>query len=155
LIKKDCENMKHHSIIIALILCVLLAACAPAVGPAAAQGSIQIFDPWMRPAVMGSTGGAFMLIKNTGSHPDRLLSVTSSVAMMNEIHETKMSGDVMSMAPVASLSVPANGQVELKSGGYHIMMMNLKQEIKAGDKVQITLRFEIAGEVTFTVSVRD
>jgi copper(I)-binding protein len=96
-----------------------------------------------------------MVIQNHGSAPDRLLKVQSSAAIMNEVHETRMVGDVMTMSPVTSLEVPANGQVELKSGGYHVMMMKMMQTVQVGDPVSLTLTFEKAGDITVTVAVHN
>jgi periplasmic copper chaperone A len=133
-----------------LFLAVLfLSACSPQ--PAARAGSIEVVSPWVRPAeamgadMGGANGAAYMTLRNTGSAADRLIKVETTVAETGEMHETKMDGDVMSMAMVDAIEVPANGSVELKPGGYHIMLINLKEDLKVGATVKLTLTFEKAG----------
>jgi len=103
--------------------------------------AIQIQEPWVRATVKGQQAtGAFM--KLTAPTPMRLLQAQSPVAGLVEIHEMKMEKDVMKMSAVSGLDLPAGRAVELKPGGYHVMLMQLKQEIKEGDMVPITLIFE-------------
>jgi copper(I)-binding protein len=145
--------MKQTRRIVILVACLFfLAACAPA--PAASQGSIQIFDPWIRPALSGGNSAAYMVIKNTGSQDDQLVGAAFSPAQMVSIMETTMQNNHMSMADVSSIAVPAGGQVELKAGGYHVMLMNLAGELKTGDSVSLTLNFQKAGAVTLQVPVK-
>ncbi len=119
-------------------------------------GDLQIEQPWAGVAPAGSTGGVFMLIKNNSHHPDRLFSVETDVAETAEIHETTMEGDVMKMRKIeGGLDVPAGGQVELKHGGYHIMLINLVQDMKPGEHFHLTLNFEEAGSVNVEVVVRE
>ena len=129
----------------ALLLFLVLAGCAAK--PAASAGPIQIFEPWLRVAKSGDSSGAFMLIKNTGSQPDQLLKAECMASMMTSIHETKMEGDMMTMSEIPGLAIPANGQVELKSGSYHIMMMNVNTDLVEGQKMKVSLTFEKAGVV--------
>ncbi len=144
-----------------LVLALLMAACGPKAGAlAASQGGIEIYDPIARaPGGMmgdgegGGVAGVFMLIKNTGAKNDRLVNAASDVSELVQIHETTMAGGVMKMGEVAGIDVPAGGQAELKSGGYHVMLINLKQELKPGDTISVILTFEQAGEVTIQASV--
>ncbi len=133
-----------------LVLGVLmLAACAPAAG----GDGIAISDPWVR--APGANGGAFMVIQNSGAEADRLLSASSDVAQTVEIHEMKMENDVMTMREMeGGLEIPARGSVKLAPGGYHIMLINLKQELKPGDTVTLTLNFEKAGAITVQAEVK-
>ena len=73
---------------------------------------------------------------------------------MAEMHEMAMDGSVMRMRQVDAIDLPAGQAVELKPGGLHIMLMDLKAPLKAGDTVPLTLRFEKAGEHTVQVPVR-
>jgi periplasmic copper chaperone A len=142
-------------IIITIVLFTLaLSACAVQ-APAAKAGPIEILNPWVKAAANGENTAAFMIVKNTGSPTDKLIKAEFNGAMETEIHETKMSNDVMEMSPIDALEIPANGQVELKSGSYHVMMMGLNKELKAGDKVDLTLTFANAGSVTVTAEVRN
>jgi len=103
--------------------------------------TVQIQEPWVRATVKGQQAtGAFM--KLTSQSPMRLIQAQSPVAGLVEIHEMKMEKDVMKMAAIAGLDLPAGKAVDLKPGGYHVMLMQLKQEIKEGETVPITLVFE-------------
>jgi len=135
---------------------VLAAVVAPAV---AAQdyrvGSLSIAHPWTRQTAPGqSVGGGFMTITNNGSRADRLISATSPSSDRVEIHTMLMDGGVMRMRPVSDgLAVPANGRLELKPGGYHIMLIGLKAPLELGKTIPLTLRFERAGAVQVQVKV--
>lgn len=164
----------NKSFSLLLILTFLLVACAPSNGskqipvdagePVISQNGIEIFDPWVRAAAMnpdagdtpggGAVTGAFMFIKNTNSQADMLLSASSEAAADVQIHETTMSGGVMSMAEVTGVEIPAGDMAELQPGGYHIMLIGLEQELKAGDSITIVLGFKNAGEITVQVPVR-
>ncbi|PXW98087.1 hypothetical protein C7444_103181 [Sphaerotilus hippei] len=107
----------------------------------AAQAQVQVADPWVRATAMQQKAtGAFMQLTSPGDA--RLLSVSSPVAGVVEIHEMAMDGQVMRMRAVPGLDLPAGKAVELKPGGYHVMLMDLKQPLKAGDSVPLTLVLE-------------
>jgi copper(I)-binding protein len=118
-----------------VVSAVLLAAS----GAAAAQ--VQVKDAWARPALQGQTAtGAFMsLMSSDGA---RLVGASSSVAGVVEIHEMVMEGSVMKMRAVSGVDLPPGRSVELKPGGYHVMLMDLKRPLKAGDRVTVELRIE-------------
>lgn len=128
-------------------LCLAAAAAVAVVAPAqsqpaAAAGQSQqlprVEGAWVRSAVPGQHGtGAFMKI--TAPRPMQLVGVSTPVAGVAEVHEMKMEGDVMKMRAVTALDLPAGRTVELKPGGYHLMLMELKQSLKAGATVPITL----------------
>ena len=107
----------------------------------AASAQIKVENAWVRATVAQQQAtGAFMKI--TSSYAVKLMSVTTAVAKTNEIHEMKLEGDVMKMrAHPNGLDIPANSSLELKSGGYHVMMMELQKSIKAGDVVPMQLEF--------------
>ncbi len=106
-----------------------------------AWAQIKVENAWVRATVPKQQAtGAFMKI--TSVEAVKLVAVTTVLAKTNEIHEMKMEGDVMKMrAHLNGLDIPANTTVELKSGGYHVMMMELEQTIKAGDTVPLQLQF--------------
>ncbi len=118
------------------LVCLALVA-----GATAALAQIKVENAWVRATVPKQQAtGAFMKI--TSVEAVKLMAVTTVVAKTNEIHEMKMEGDVMKMrAHLNGLDIPANTTVELKSGGYHLMMMELEQTIKAGDTVPLQLQF--------------
>lgn len=117
-----------------------------AVGSAWAQSAVKVEDAWVRGTVaQQKASGAFMRL--TAPAPMKLVSVSSPVAGVVEIHEMAMDKDVMRMRAVPGLALPAGKTTELKPGGYHVMLMDLKQQLKAGDTVPLTLVFEDAAQV--------
>lgn len=129
-----------------------------AAGPVLAQGaSIQIEQPWARATPAGAMSGAvYMTINNKSNDADRLTGAASDVAKASQIHEMKVVGGVMKMREISGgLAVPANGSVVLKPGGYHVMLIDLKKPLKAGETVQLTLTFEKAGKVEVSAPVKD
>lgn len=117
---------------------------------------ITITEAWVRNSpMMERAGAAYMVIENSGAADDKLLSVSSDISGMIELHETKDVGGKMEMAQVMEIIIPAGGQAELKPGGYHIMLMGMEQGLTAGQQVNFTLNFEKAGAVTVTAEVKD
>jgi periplasmic copper chaperone A len=105
--------------------------------------TVDIKDAWVRASVQGQMAtGAFM--KLTAKEGVQLISVTSPVAGIAEVHEMKMEGDVMKMRAVSALSLPAGKMVELKPGSYHVMLMDLKTALKKDSTVPMTLLFKDA-----------
>ena len=110
--------------------------------PAAAQ--VTVTDPWVRGTVAGQMAtGAFMKLQS--AKDARLLEAASPVAGVVEIHEMALENNIMRMRAVPSLALPAGRAVELKPGGYHVMLMDLKQQMKEGEVVPVTLVVETAG----------
>lgn len=121
----------------------------------ASHDTITVDGAFVRQSVgkMGASG-AFMTLHNHGHHADRLTGAGTPVAGKAEIHRTSVGADgVMKMRPVAVVDVPAGGMVELKPGGLHVMLMHLKEELKPGMEIPLTLTFEKAGDVTVTIPV--
>lgn len=133
---------------------VLLGACSGSAGGGA--GTPTVTDAWVRvPMTPTGPAGAFMTIANPGSEIDALVGASSPVAEAVEVHQTTMSADgSMGMSPIDRLEIPAGGRVALTSGSYHIMLIGLKQALKAGDTVELTLTFEKAGTVIVEAEVR-
>jgi len=99
-------------------------------------------------------GGGFATIVNTGNTSDRLVSAASPVAAEVQIHHTSLDGGVMRMRQVTEgLEIPANGNVELKPRGLHLMFMQLKSPLEAGASFPVQLQFEKAGSVTVQFKV--
>lgn len=108
-----------------------------------AQG-VDIKNAWARATVPGQKAtGVFMTLQS--SHPVRLISADSSAAGVAEVHEMSMENNVMRMRAVqGGLVLPAHKAVELKPGGYHVMLMDLKQPLLKDTSVQLTLVFKDA-----------
>ena len=106
-----------------------------------AQSSVEIKEPWVRGTVAQEMAtGAFMQL--TAKADSKLVEAKSPVAGVVEIHEMAMDNNVMKMRQVPGLALPAGKAVELKPGGYHVMLMDLKAQVKEGDVVPVTLVFE-------------
>jgi periplasmic copper chaperone A len=152
-----------------ILLCLTLTACAAdaAVCPAGVKG-ISVTDVWMEPSTPASmpqssdsggspsagTSAAFMLINNCGAEADWLLSVSSDAAAMIQLHKTETRNGVSMMAMMEAIDIPAGKQVVLKAGDLHVMFMRLKNELKVGDTVNLTLNFEKAGAIPFQAPVK-
>jgi copper(I)-binding protein len=126
--------MTHLRSALALVLGFALSA--------AAQAQITVTDPWVRGTVaQQKASGLFAVI--TSAQGGKLVAGSSPVAGVVEVHEMTMDGSTMKMRQVAGgLPLPAGQAVELKPGGYHVMLMDLKQQLKAGDTVAVTLVVE-------------
>lgn len=128
---------------------------APA-APATKAGAIAIETPWLRATPAGAkVAGGYVTLRNTGTEPDRLTGAAIPQAGRAEIHSMTHEGGVMKMAPVeGGLALAPGTSVALKPGGYHLMFLDLKDGLKAGETVAGTLTFERAGTVPvrFTVA---
>ena len=135
---------------ISLIFVVVLAACG---GEDAEKRGITVSNAHIYLPAAGADGtsasdvaAAFMLIENFSETDDRLIGARADFSMA-QVHEMVMEGDVMKMREVEGIDLPAEGSLELKSGGYHVMLMGLNGNIKVGDEKTVTLIFEKAGEM--------
>jgi periplasmic copper chaperone A len=120
------------------------AAAAPAPGASAQAAAVpSVAGAWVRTAVAGQSGtGAFMRL--TAPRDLQLVGVATPVAGLAQVHEMRMEGDVMKMRAVDKLDLPAGKPVELKPGGYHLMLMQLKRPLASGATVPLTLTFRDA-----------
>ena len=116
---------------------------------------IAITQAWARETAQGQKdGGGFLTITNAASKPDRLVGASSGVAAQTQVHSMTMDHGIMRMRQVAGgLVIPAHGTLELKPGGYHIMLIGLRHPLRAGETVKLVLRFEHAGDVPAQLAV--
>jgi copper(I)-binding protein len=141
-----------HSSFGALCLLAIVAAMA---GRAAAQAPLTVTSAWAREPVPGRpVTAAYAVVENPGGMEVQIVSASSDVAGKVELHEMVRSGDMMKMSPVKSIAVPAKGKVELKPGGLHIMLFELKKPLKDGDTIPLTLTTSTGGTVTTTAAVK-
>lgn len=118
----------------------------------AQQSTPNVAHAWSRAAMAGHQGVVYLTITDAGA-PDTLTGATTPVANSAELHEFIDDHGVMKMRPVASLPVAPGHPAMLKPGGYHIMLMGLKQPLTQGEQFPLALRFAYAGQVTTTVTV--
>ena len=136
-------------------LSVFIAVAATAT---AVQAQVTVSGAWVRGAVQGQTAtGAYMQLRSADGAT--LLGADSPAAGIVEIHEMRMEGNTMRMRRVEQLELPAGRAVELKPGGYHVMLMDLKAPLKKGDTVPIKLKVRSksgqAQDVEVKAEVRD
>jgi copper(I)-binding protein len=137
----------------AVLTCIL---AAPLRADEVKAGDLVITQAWARATPGGArVGGAYVTIENKGNSPDRLIDGSADIAGKVEVHEMATVNGVMKMRPLEKgLTIDPGKTVKLAPGGYHLMMLNLKGQLKQGEKVPVTLDFEKAGKVNVTFDVQ-
>jgi copper(I)-binding protein len=139
--------MKFFALLLFLIASLSLASCQ-------GEGVLSVEDAWARPGSAGSNSAVYFRIENSTNREDSLLGGSSTIASQVEIHQSMMGADeTMSMHPQESVLVPGRGQVIFEPGGLHVMLVGLQQDLVEGDEIDLTLRFQEAGEITLQVAV--
>ena len=134
-----------------LLACFLLGACAAAWAQPGVP--VQVDGAWARTIVPGQqSSGAYMTL--TGREPLTLLGAETPAAAIVEIHQMKVEGDVMKMRAVDTLPLEVGKPVQLAPGGYHFMLMDLKDPFKAGTQIPFTLRLRDAAGKLRTLPLR-
>jgi len=127
---------------------IFLSACG-------AGDSIEFSDVWARPGWRDGNSAVFFVVDNPTDVSDQILSASSDVADAVEIHKSSMVDDVMRMEKQDFISLPAGEEVLFKSGGLHIMLIGLKDDLIVADKFTVTLTLEKTGEMTLDVVVKE
>jgi copper(I)-binding protein len=140
-----------------MIIRKMLALAAAGLFAGAALAQVTVTDPWVRATVPAQkSAGAFLQVRS--AKDARLVGVRTPVAGSAELHQMEMQGQSMKMRPVDGIALPAGQVVKLASGGYHVMLFDLKHQLKEGETVPLTLVVEDArhkrSEVTVTVPVK-
>ena len=131
-----------------LLICFLALVALPAFA------DVKIENAWARATPPGAQIGAgYLTIRNTSATPERLVGASTPAAEKVQTHVTLRDGDISRMREVKGYEIPANGVFELKPGGAHLMLVNLKAPLREGDKVPLLLRFEHSGEVKVELQV--
>ncbi|MBI5304907.1 MAG: copper chaperone PCu(A)C [Chloroflexi bacterium] len=147
--------MKRVMLVVSVVV-LWLVGCA---SPTPAAPKIAVEGVWGRPSPATAQAGAFyMMIRNTGSVADKLTAAKSNACGTVELHESYMMANGamgMRMVTGGTMDIPANGQVELKVGGLHIMCIEKKVELKSGVKLPLTLVFEKSGQINVDVEIRE
>ena len=158
-----------------LVTGLLLSLLALSACGSPSEAGVREEDAWARPAMAGGdvhgtqpagtmgqgmaapgTGAIFMRLVNDGPEADRLLGGETEVASVVEIHETVLEGDVMKMQMLPDgLEIPAGGEVVLKPGSYHVMLIGIQDDLEPGERFNVDLKFEKAGTMAVEVEVRE
>jgi copper(I)-binding protein len=153
------QSKKPMSSIVRAVLCVAVLSCFYA-GPSRAEeikaGDLVITQAWSRATPGGAKiGGAYLTIENKGSAPDRLIGGSAEVSDKVQVHEMTVNNGVMTMRWLdKGLAIEPGKTVKLAPGGYHLMLLDLKNPLKQGEPLPITLEFEKAGKVKLTFDVQ-
>jgi periplasmic copper chaperone A len=142
--------------------CLMLAASYVALACTAAPAfaapnapSVQAKDAWIRWLPASLPAGGYVTLRNTGDKPVVLLRAASPDYGSTMLHETRNKDGVSEMVNVDKITVPAHGSIAFGPGGYHIMLLQAKKQIKPGDKVPITLQFEGGDKLPVNFEVRN
>ncbi len=134
--------------IFGLAIVLLLSACG-------AERGIEVHEVWMRPVAQGENGAVYFVIHNHSSTTDEIVGVTAEIARAAEIHESRMNGDVMEMHRLESVPLEASAEVEFAPGGLHIMLVDVREDLRLGDEIEITLHFDSFEDISVLVPVQD
>ena len=129
---------------------LLLSLCQPQ------DKGFEVKDYWLRSAVKGGNTAMYMSIQNDSTVGDELVKVSSDIAEAVEMHKTIIDNNgAMQMSPVSSVLLEPDAEVIFEPGGLHVMFIGLKQDLKAGDKVEVTIHFKNREDMILTVPVQD
>jgi periplasmic copper chaperone A len=136
-------------------LAVLGLLALPAQADDVMAGALKVSAAWARATPKGaSVGGGYLTVTNTGTAPDTFIGGTTAIAGRFELHEMKMDNGIMKMRPVSGgIEIKPGQSITLGPGGFHVMLVGLKQQLKEGEHFKATLEFAKAGkvDVDFTV----
>lgn len=143
--------VKHHRFAASLAFAILALAWT---STAMAAPMIAVRGAWIRPAMVGAGGAAYLTIVNRGRVADTLVAVSSPDAARASIHESRMVGQVMTMRALPSLAIKPGAQARFSPAGLHVMIEGLKRTLKPGGRLTLVLTFAKAGAVRLAVPVR-
>jgi copper(I)-binding protein len=152
------QIMSYLKIVMLLSSLTLLLSCTKTLDSQNAEmdQKIHVHGAWVRATPpVSHMSAAYLTLINHGDQEDQLLSVETELAKVVELHNVKKTDGMMSMFPVPFVPVPAGGEQNLKPGSYHIMLINLNQTPKLGEKYELFLQFKHAGIVKVTAAVRE
>lgn len=152
---EDAHALKSPAPGVRIAAAKIFAPAAATAAPSVKAGDVTISTPWLRATPNGAkVAGGYVTLANGGTTPDKLIGASIPQAGRAEVHSMSVEGGVMKMAPVeGGLAVEPGKTVALKPGGFHLMFLDLKDGLKAGETVAGTLTFEKAGTVPVTFSV--
>ena len=136
-------------------LALLALAASPALAKSFRLQSLEVGDPWTRPAPAGGTAVGYMVLTNRGKAPVSLLSAHTALARTVSLHQTTLAGGVASMAAVrAGVVIPPGGSVALAPGGYHMMLEGIAKPLAPGGSAPVVLVFSGGQKLRIDLEVR-
>lgn len=126
---------------------LLAAACTPKEG-------IEVREAWTRAAAQGENGAVYFVIHNYSETDDALVGMSAEVAEAVEFHESEMEHDVMQMRMIRLVPLASGKNVEFAPGGLHIMLVDLREELKVGETIEITLHFKNSADISLNIPVQ-
>lgn len=139
---------RKWKVLLVLTVVFVLSACSSGTG-------LESHEAWVRSALKGENTAMYLILHNHTDVDDALIGVSADVASVVELHVTTVTNDVMQMSLLESIEIPAGDEVEFVTGSYHIMLVDLKQDLKVGDEIMVTFDFEHYADVTVNVPVQD
>jgi copper(I)-binding protein len=147
--------MRLRTVIELAAALLLTFAALVAISQMVRAGNLRIEGAYARPTIgIANTGAVYLTVTNDGNSPDKLRRATTAVAEHAQLHIHAMKGDVMTMAPVECLVIPAGGRITMAPGGLHIMLTGLTSPLKEGQQFPMRLSFDNAGETVIDVAVK-
>jgi periplasmic copper chaperone A len=119
-----------------------------------ATGGLRVESPNVGVAAKGMSTAAFFTIVNNSDSPDTLYGVKAGFAEMAQLHESFRKNGMVGMRPVKFVVIPAKSSIHFKHGGYHVMLMDVKEDLKPGSRVKLKLLFTRAGVITVDAAVK-
>lgn len=134
---------------------MLILTLAFVIGACNAAEDIEVHQAWVRPTAQGENAAVYFTIHNHTADADELVGASSPVADVIEIHESKLENDIMQMSKVASLPLGPDQEVIFKPGSYHLMMINIKQELVLGQHIGLILHFKTHEDIVVEVHIEN
>jgi len=103
---------------------------------------------------MDAVSAAYFVIVNEGGEDDSLTGVSSNAARDVSLHQTRYKGDIAEMVMIQEIVIPAGKSIELRPGSYHVMLVGVKQDMVAGETIELILRFKKSGEIPVTAEIK-
>jgi len=145
------ENHKVYNLFNALLSLLVLTL----ISTSSFAASVTVVEPYARAVPAGHpNSAAFMVLKNTSEQDLALVNARSNISKVVELHTHKKEGGMMRMRQVKKIDIKAGSETVLKPGGLHVMFIGLKQQLKAGDKVELELEFDNGATIKLTVPVK-
>jgi periplasmic copper chaperone A len=118
------------------------------------EDKILVENNWIRNSAKGMNTALFFDVTNNGEEADTLYKASSDLAELVQIHETYKKGDMMGMREISKVVIEANSTFKFKPRAHHVMLINLKEDLKTGDEGEVTLYFSKAGEIKISSPVK-